>query len=97
MSTKLAATLSASTAPELRTVVTAPLTTARPPCERYEPATVQGSFVGWYSPEEVALSKTDFPAAFEHFVYSDRYNSSWVNAMFILEREMGRPRPGYGG
>ncbi|MBP9090158.1 hypothetical protein KBI23_03955 [bacterium] len=68
-----------------------------PPGEGYQPATVHGSFVGWYSPEEVALSQTDFPAAFEHFVYSDRYNGSWANAMFILEREMGRPQPGYGG
>lgn len=68
-----------------------------PPGEGYQPATVHGEFVGWYSPEEVSLSQTDFPAAFEHFVYSDRYSGSWANAMFILEREMGRPQPGHGG
>jgi hypothetical protein len=65
-----------------------------PPGPGYQPATVHGVFVGWYSPEEVALSQTDFPAAFEHFVYSDRYQGSWENAMYILEVEMGRPQHG---
>lgn len=68
-----------------------------PPGPGYQPATVHGVFVGWYSPEEVALSQTDFPAAFEHFVYSDRYQGSWENAMYILEVEMGRPQPPSGG
>lgn len=66
-----------------------------PPGPGYQPATVHGVFVGWYSPEEVALAQTDFPAAFEHFVYSDRYQGSWENAMFILEVEMGRPQGGH--
>ncbi|MBP9094304.1 hypothetical protein KBI23_25025 [bacterium] len=68
-----------------------------PPGEGYQPATTCEGFVGWYSPEEVALSQTDFPAAFEHFVYSGRYTGSWQNAMMILTLQMGRPQPGYGG
>jgi len=66
-----------------------------PPGPGYQPATTCEGFVGWYSPEEVALSQTDFPAAFEHFVYSDRYKGSWENAMLILSLQMGRPQPGY--
>ena len=65
-----------------------------PPGEGYQPATVHGQFVGYYSPEEVALSQTDFPAAFEQFVYSGRYLGSPENARFILENEMGRPQGG---
>lgn len=65
-----------------------------PPGEGYQPATTCEGFVGWYSPEEVALSQTDFPAAFEHFVYSGRYTGNWENAMYILEVEMGRPQGG---
>lgn len=60
----------------------------------FEPATVHGQFVGYYSPEEVALSQTDFPAAFEQFVYSGRYLGSAENARYILENEMGRPQNG---
>ncbi|MBI5172463.1 MAG: hypothetical protein SFV17_23395 [Candidatus Obscuribacter sp.] len=65
-----------------------------PPGEGYQPATVHGQFVGYYSPEEVALSQTDFPAAFEQFVYSGRYLGSAENARYILENEMGRPQGG---
>lgn len=68
-----------------------------PPGEGYQPATTCEGFVGWYSPEEVALSQTDFPAAFEHFVYSGRYTGSMTNAMMILTMQMGRPQPGWGG
>lgn len=60
----------------------------------FQPATVHGQFVGYYSPEEVALSQTDFPAAFEQFVYSGRYMGSAENARYILEVEMGRPQNG---
>jgi len=63
-----------------------------PPGPGYQPATVHGQFVGYYSPEEVALAQTDFPAAFEAFVYSGRYLGSAENARFILENEMGRPQ-----
>ncbi|MBK9281382.1 MAG: hypothetical protein IPM93_24750 [Candidatus Obscuribacter sp.] len=42
----------------------------------------------------MALSQTDFPAAFEQFVYSGRYLGSPENARFILENEMGRPQGG---
>lgn len=66
-----------------------------PPGEGYQPATTCEGFVGWYSPEEVALSQTDFPAAFEHFVYSGRYTGSMVNAIYILEVQMGRPQGGH--
>lgn len=66
-----------------------------PPGEGYQPATTCEGFVGWYSPEEVALSQTDFPAAFEHFVYSGRYTGSMENAMYILEVQMGRPQGGH--
>lgn len=66
-----------------------------PPGPDYQPATIHGNnFIGWYSPEEVALAQTNFPAAFEHFVYSDRYQGSWENAMYILQNEMGRPQGG---
>lgn len=63
-----------------------------PPGEGYQPATVHGQFVGYYSPEEVALSATDFPAAFEQFVYSGRYLGSAENARFILETKWADPR-----
>lgn len=66
-----------------------------PPGEGYQPATTCEGFVGWYSPEEVALSQTDFPAAFEHFVYSGRYTGSMANAIYILEVQMGRPQGGH--
>jgi len=65
-----------------------------PPGEGYEPAYVHGVFQGYYSPQEVALSQTDFPAAFESFVYSGRYLGSMENAQYILEVEMGRPQGG---
>lgn len=63
-----------------------------PPGPGFQPATVHGQFVGYYSPEEVALAQTDFPAAFEAFVYSGRYLGSAENARYILENEMGRPQ-----
>lgn len=65
-----------------------------PPGEGYQPATTCEGFVGWYSPEEVALSQTNFPQAFENFVYSGRYTGSWANAMYVLEQQMGRPQGG---
>lgn len=57
----------------------------------YQPAYTCEGFVGWYSPEEVALAQTDFPAAFDHFVHSDRYTGSILNADLILRLQMGRP------
>lgn len=65
-----------------------------PPGEGYQPAYTCEGFVGWYSPEEVAMSQYDFPAAFEHFVYSGRYTGSMTNAIMILELQMGRPQGG---
>lgn len=66
-----------------------------PPGEGYQPAYTCEGFVGWYSPEEVAMSQYDFPAAFEHFVYSGRYTGSMTNAIMILELQMGRPQGGH--
>jgi hypothetical protein len=56
----------------------------------YQPAYTCEGFVGWYSPEEVALAQTDFPAAFDAFVHSDRYTGSRLNADLILRLQMGR-------
>lgn len=61
------------------------------PGEGYQPAYTCEGFVGYYSPEEVALAQTDFPAAFDHFVHSDRYTGSILNADLILRLQMGRP------
>lgn len=69
-----------------------PVGLPEPPGPGFQPATVHGQFVGYYSPEEVALAQTDFPAAFEAFVYSGRYLGSAINARWILESEMGRPQ-----
>lgn len=62
-----------------------------PPGEGYQPAYTCEGFVGYYSPEEIALAQTDFPAAFDHFVHSDRYTGSILNADLILRLQMGRP------
>jgi hypothetical protein len=60
-----------------------------PPGPGYQPAYVHGQFVGYYSPEEVALAQTDFPHAFQAFVNSGRYIGDPVNAQYILQNEMG--------
>lgn len=62
-----------------------------PPGPGYQAAYTCEGFVGYYSPEEVALAQTDFPAAFDHFVHSDRYTGSILNADLILRLQMGRP------
>jgi hypothetical protein len=62
-----------------------------PPGEGYQAAYTCEGFVGYYSPEEIALAQTDFPAAFDHFVHSDRYTGSILNADLILRLQMGRP------
>jgi len=43
------------------------------PGEGYQPMFQHGVHVGWYSPVEVALSQTNFPAALRSIVNSDRY------------------------
>jgi hypothetical protein len=43
------------------------------PGEGFQLMTQHGQPVGWYSPEEIALSQTDFPAALRSIVNSDRY------------------------
>lgn len=50
----------------------------------YQPMTQHGQFVGWYSPEEVALSQTDFPAALVSILRSDRYYGGISGAASIL-------------
>ncbi len=50
----------------------------------YQPMTQHGEFVGWYSPEEVALSQTDFPAALVSILRSDRYYGGISGAASIL-------------
>lgn len=50
----------------------------------YQPMTQHGQFVGWYSPEEVALSQTDFPAALVSILKSDRYYGGISGAASIL-------------
>lgn len=50
----------------------------------YQPMTQHGQFVGWYSPEEVALSQTDFPAALISILRSDRYYGGISGAASIL-------------
>jgi hypothetical protein len=50
----------------------------------YQPMTQHGEFVGWYSPEEVALSQTDFPAALVSILKSDRYYGGISGAASIL-------------
>ncbi len=50
----------------------------------YQPMTQHGEFVGWYSPEEVALSQTDFPAALISILRSDRYYGGISGAASIL-------------
>jgi len=62
-----------------------------PPGPGYQPAYTCEGFVGYYSPEEVALAQADFPAAFDRFVHSDRYTGSILNADLILRLQMGRP------
>jgi len=39
----------------------------------YQPMYQHGVAVGWWSPAEIALSQTDFPAALRSIVNSDRY------------------------
>jgi len=55
------------------------------PGEGYQPMFQHGIFVGWYSPEEIALSQTDFPAALRSIIHSDRF---WGDALSI-EIEIG--------
>ena len=62
-----------------------------PPGPGYQPEYTCEGFVGYYSPEEVALAQTDFPAAFNEFVHSDRYTGSILNADLILRLQMGLP------
>ncbi len=50
----------------------------------YQPMTQHGEFVGWYSPAEVALSQTDFPAALVSILKSDRYYGGIEGAASIL-------------
>ncbi len=50
----------------------------------YQPMTQHGEFVGWYSPDEVALSQTDFPAALVSILKSDRYYGGIEGAASIL-------------
>lgn len=50
----------------------------------FQPMTQHGQFVGWYSPEEVALSQTDFPSALVSILRSDRYYGGIEGAASIL-------------
>ncbi len=50
----------------------------------YQPMTQHGEFVGWYSPEEVALSQSDFPSALVSILRSDRYYGGISGAASIL-------------
>ncbi len=50
----------------------------------YQPMTQHGQFVGWYSPEEVRLSQTDFPAALVSILRSNRYYGGVTGAASIL-------------
>lgn len=55
------------------------------PGEGYQPMFQHGIFVGWWSPAEIALSQTDFPAALRSIIHSDRF---WGDA-FSIEVEIG--------
>lgn len=50
----------------------------------FQPMTQHGQFVGWYSPEEVALSQSDFPSALISILRSDRYYGGISGAASIL-------------
>ncbi|HEY9679904.1 MAG TPA: hypothetical protein V6C76_18010 [Drouetiella sp.] len=50
----------------------------------YQPMTQHGQFVGWYSPEEVAMSQTDFPDALVSILKSNRYYGGIEGAASIL-------------
>jgi hypothetical protein len=54
------------------------------PGEGYQLMTQHGQPVGWYSPEEIALSQSDFPAALRSIVNSDRYYGGEMGRRSIL-------------
>jgi hypothetical protein len=54
------------------------------PGEGFQLMTQHGQPVGWYSPEEIALSQTDFPAALRSIVNSDRYYGGEMGRRSIL-------------
>jgi hypothetical protein len=66
------------------------------PGEGYQPMYQHGQFVGWWSPEEIALSKTDFPAALRSIVNSDRYYGGELGRLSILYEigDISSPFPG---
>lgn len=55
------------------------------PGDDYQPMFQHGVFVGWWSPEEIALSQTDFPAALRSIMASDRF---WGDA-YSIKVEIG--------
>jgi hypothetical protein len=50
----------------------------------YQPMYQHGILVGWWSPAEIALSQTDFPAALRSIVNSDRYYGGEEGRLSIL-------------
>lgn len=51
----------------------------------FQPMTQHGQFVGWYSPEEVAMSSNgDFPGALVSILKSNRYYGGVLGAASIL-------------
>jgi hypothetical protein len=50
------------------------------PGEGYQPMFQHGIFVGWWSPAEIELAQTDFPAALRSIIVSDRF---WGDAYSI--------------
>lgn len=55
------------------------------PGDDYQPMFQHGVFVGWWSPAEIALSQTDFPAALRLIMASDRF---WGDA-YSIKVEIG--------
>ncbi|HEY9715131.1 MAG TPA: hypothetical protein V6C72_16795 [Chroococcales cyanobacterium] len=55
-----------------------------PPGPGYQPMYQHGEFVGWYSPDEITLSQTNFPAALLSVLASGRYYGGVEGAASIL-------------
>lgn len=59
----------------------------------YQPMYQHGEFVGWWSPEEIALAQTDYPAALRSIVNSDRYYGGELGRLSILYEIGDVPSP----
>jgi hypothetical protein len=62
----------------------------------YQPMYQHGVAVGWWSPAEIQLAQTDFPAALRSIVNSDRYYGGQADKDSILY-EIGDISSPFGG